>query len=447
MQRKTAVSLILGAVIILAVGAAIYLFVQRARADDFGPAVALCPGPDLYGYTCAGGDGFAAIDATEDTGLYEDDGLVTLELPFVFTFYGTEFTEVQASSNGTLQFGSGLPAYANICLTDGPDPMMGDMIAPFWDDFDLTFTGFLETAVSGEEPNRIFVVEWDGVARYGGSPEDTVTFSAQLFEGSSDILFFYEDVETLEDSNGRSATIGLQSAAQGVALQYSCDQAAVNTGRRLLIAHPENANASLGREDVLYRPQETAGLTAKGETADLITALNQRGPAIMAAMQRQWLNQSPQRMSEWVWLEEENGRSGNISVNRAPLLLLWRGPQNRPDLTQLILLSPDENGDMILRFNHRFATRATPNAQIELVEIADLTSDNQPDMLLRDATSGSAFVFTTASGEPARHTLPETCSGSIAIQNKAIIRDHCQTDGRFAVAWNGTQFTAVATSK
>jgi hypothetical protein len=435
MQRKTAVSLLLGIIILLAAGFAIYIFVQRARADDFGPAVALCPGPDLYGYTCAGGDGFAAIDAPEDAGLYEDDGLVTLELPFVFTFYGTEFTEVQASSNGTLQFGAGLPAYANSCLTDGPNPVMGDMIAPFWDDLDLTFTGFLETAVSGEEPNRIFVVEWDDVVRYGGSPDDTVTFSAQLFEGSNDILFFYEDVETLEGSNGRSATIGLQSAAQGVALQYSCDQAAVNNGRRLLIAHPENANASLGREDVLYRPQETAGPTAKGEIADLITALNQRGPTIMAAMQRQWLNQSPQRMSDWVWLDDGNGR--------ASLLLFWRGPQNRPDLAQLILLSPDENGEMTLRFNHRFADRAAPNAQIELVKITDLTADDQPDLLLRDTNSGRAYLFTTAGGQPALHTLPETCSGGVTVQDNAIIRDQCQTNGRFTVTWNGNEFTSL----
>jgi hypothetical protein len=447
MQRKTAVSLILGVVIILAVGAAIYFFVQRARADDFGPAVALCPGPDLYGYTCAGGDGYAAIDATEDAGLYEDDGIVTLGLPFVFTFYGTEFTEVQASSNGTLQFGAGLPSYANTCLTDGPNPVMGDMIAPFWDDFDLTLTGFLETAVSGEEPNRIFVVEWDGVARYGGSLDDTVTFSVQLFEGSSDILFFYEDVEMLDGGRGRSATIGLQSAAQGVALQYSCDQAAVNNGRRLLIAHPEHANAGLGREDVLYRPPETAVPTAKGEIADLITALNRRGPAVMETMQRQWLNQSPQRMSEWVWLETGNGRSAQPGANRASLLLLWRGPQNRPDLTQLILLSPDENGEMTLRFNHRFAARATPNAQIELVEITDLTSDDQPDLLLRDTADGRAFVFTTASGEPALHTLPETCTGGVTIRDQAIIRSGCQSDGRFTVTWNGAEFTAAATSE
>ena len=434
MQRKATFSLLLGVGILLVVGSIVYIFVQRARADDFGPAIALCPGPDLYGYTCTGGDGFAAIDATNDTGLYADDGIITLELPFVFTFYGTDYTAVQANSNGNLQFGNGSAGYENTCLTDGSNPDMGDMIAPYWDDLDLTFAGYLETAVVGEEPNRIFVVEWDDVPRYDSDPSDTVTFSVQLFESSSDIVFFYEDVDTVAGKNGRSATIGLQSAAQGLALQYSCNQAAVSDSRRLHFPHPETANADLGREDVLYRPQEITGLIAKGEITDLITALNQRSPAVMAAMQRQWLNQSPQRMSDWVWLEDENGRSS--------LILLWQSTPDRPDLAQLILLSPDESGAMSLQFNHHFTSRENAAVQIELVDAADVTLDGQIDVLLRDTISGRYFVFTTHAGEPTLHTLPETCTGHVTIQNEAIVRSGCISTDRLAVTWNGTQFVS-----
>jgi hypothetical protein len=430
-MRSVARILLLLLVLIVFVGAALFIF-RRPAAAEFGPAVALCPGPDLYGYTCTGGDGFAAIDATQDSGLYADDGIVTLDLPFVFTFYGTDFTEVQASSNGNLQFGNGNAWYLNSCLTEGPMPDMGDMIAPYWDDFDLTFTGFLETEVVGEEPNRIFVVEWDDVMRYEGDPEDTVTFSVQLFEGSSDIVFLYEDVAALMGGNGRSATIGLQSAAQGVALQYSCDQASVSDSRRLHFPHPEDANADLGRENVLYRPQETVGLTAKGEIDELITALNQRGPSIMDAMQRQWLSQQPQRMSEWVWLEDDNGRSH--------LVLLWYGTQNRPDLSQLILLSPDDNGDMTLQFNHQFASRDEIHAQIRLVDAADVTLDGQIDVLLRDEKTGRYTLFTTHQDSPALLNLPEACTGNAIIQNKAIIRSGCTNTDRLTTSWDGTQF-------
>ncbi|PIE80296.1 MAG: hypothetical protein CSA11_09200 [Chloroflexi bacterium] len=418
-------------ILIILVGAAFFLFRRPADAA-FGSAVALCPGPDLYGYTCTGGDGFAAIDATNDTGLYADDGIVSLDLPFVFTYYGTEYTELQASSNGNIQFGNNNAWFDNLCLADGPAPNMGDMIAPYWDDFDLTFTGFLETEIVGEEPNRIFVVEWDSVSLYEGDAEDVVTFSVQLFEGSNNILFMYEDVGMVNDGNGRSATIGMQSEAQGTALQYSCNQASVSDHDRLHIPHPENANADLGRENVLYRPQEMTNMNAKGDIADLITMLERHGPPIMEAMQRQWLNQQPQRMSEWIWLEDDNGRSH--------LILLWRGTQERPDLSQLILLSPDNSGGMALQFSHHFASRAHPFAQIELIDAADVTADGLVDVLLKDASNGRAYLFTTHDNAPTLHTLPQTCTGHAIIQDGNIIRSGCTTTNRLTTTWDGTQF-------
>lgn len=433
-MRLAARILLLLLCLIILIGALFFIFRRSTRAE-FGPAVALCPGPDLYGYSCTGGDGFAAIDATHDTGLYTDDGTVTLELPFVFTFYGTDYSDVQASSNGNLQFGTGNAWFENSCLATGPAASMGDMIAPYWDDLDLTAVGYLETETVGEAPNRVFVVEWDDVALYGDNADDLVTFSVQLFEGSNDIVFLYEDVDTLAGKNGRSATIGLQSAAQGLALQYSCDQAAVSDSQRLHIVHPEQANADLGLENVLYRAQESNGLHAKGEISELITALNQRGPTIMAAMQRQWLNQQPQRMSEWAWLADENGRS--------QLILLWRGTQSRPDLAQLILLSPDANGDLALQFNHRFASRDETNPQIEWIAAEDVTADGQVDVLLHDRENGRSYLFTNHTTVPTLHTLPETCTGNITIQDNAIIRSGCQTPGKFAVTWNNSTFSST----
>ena len=430
-MRTVARILLIILVLIILVGAAFFIFRRPARAE-YGPAVTLCPGPDLYGYTCRGGDGFAAIDATNDTGLYADDGVVTLELPFVFTFYGTDYTELHASSNGNIQFGSGTAWYENVCLMDGPAPSMGDMVSPYWDDFDLTFAGYLETELVGEEPNRIFVVEWDNVPRYDGDPEDGATFSVQLFEGSNDILFVYEDVGLAEGGNGRSATIGIQSEAQGTALQYGCNQASVNDGHRLHIPYPEEANADLGRENILYRSQETASLSAKGNVAELIAALDQRGFTVMETMQRQWLNQQPQRISEWVWLEDENGRSH--------LILLWRGPQDRPDLSQIILLSPNEDRQMTLQFNHHFASREHPSAQIELIDAADVTSDGLVDVLLVDRENGRFYLFTTHDNTPTLHTLPQTCTGRAIIQNGSIIRSGCTTTDRLTTTWDGSQF-------
>ncbi len=180
-------------------------------------------------------------------------------------------------------------------------------------------------------------------------------------------------------------------------------------------------------------------MTAKGDIADLITALDQRGPTIMAAMQRQWLNQQPQRMSEWVWLKDENGRSH--------LLLLWQSTQDRPDLSQLILLSPDDEGGMTLQFSHRFNARETKPARIELVEAADVTFDGQLDVLLKDGENGRYIIFSTHHNTPTLYTLPETCTGNVAIQDGTIIRSACASSDRLAVTWNGTQFTPTTASK
>ena len=99
-------------------------FIRGRRAETTAAAnpIVLCPGPDAYGYTCESGAGYAYIDATIDTFLYQDDGVITLELPFPFTFYGTTYEEITASSNGNLQFTTSNTDYLNGCITL-PEPL------------------------------------------------------------------------------------------------------------------------------------------------------------------------------------------------------------------------------------------------------------------------------------------------------------------------------------
>jgi hypothetical protein len=141
MQRRLPVFLI---VILMIAGlfVAVRWVFGRPEAE---PPVALCPGPDAYGYTCETGAALAYVDATEDSGLYLDDGGVTITLPFGFTFYGTTYHQVYASSNGNLQFTSRNPSFSNSCLERGPATGMGDMLAPYWDDLNLKSVGLLET--------------------------------------------------------------------------------------------------------------------------------------------------------------------------------------------------------------------------------------------------------------------------------------------------------------
>lgn len=419
----------------------LFIFLRPDTQAAFGPAVTLCPGPDLYGYTCAGGTGFAYIDATQDTGLYEDDGTATIALPFPFTFYGTTHTSLQASSNGTLQFGNDNPTFNNECLTNGPINSMGAMIAPFWDDLDLRFWGYLETDVVGEAPDRIFVIEWDDVPRFEDDT-DRVTFEVQLFETSQDIIFLYEDVTLFAGSNGSGATIGLQSAVQGVALQYSCNQPAVADATRLLFAHPETANEVLSRE-VVMPLSETVPVTAvKGDVLELVTKLNRRGETALSQLRGHWLSQSPPRYAKWAWAD----LTGN---GRSDLLLLRHSTTQFPDQTELAVLTQSLSGEYTVALNHTFSTRETAVPVVDLVQFVDLTGDGLPDALLQDGAHNQLFVITAVNNTLKNFSIPEQCRGSLAVMDlnqdgqPEIVRDHCSTPGRHIYQWDGTTFSVM----
>lgn len=425
--RRSILVILLLAVILISL-----IYIIRGTRADFGPATAICPGPDGYGYTCAGGAGFAYIDATQDTGLYADDDVITIEMPFPFTFYGTTYTAVNASSNGNLQFGSANPRYGNTCLANQPVAEMGEMIAPYWDDLNLLEFGFLETETVGDAPKRIFVIEWDDVPVFGDNPDDRVTFAVQLFEGSSDIVFLYEDVTTFTGHNGAGATIGLQSAANGLALQFSCNQAAIADAGRIHFLHPEWPNPDITSLETGTAVTTTTEPLAKGVVADLIDALNQSGADSLPQLANQWRRQTPPRAAVWEWVDV----TGN---GRAELIILWYGGENQPGLAQLAILTADDAGQISLLYNEQLAARSEPVAEISLAAREDLTQDGVPDLLLQDDT-GRLSVVTTAAGSLTRLPVPERCQGGLLVQNGQIVRDGCETEGRVSVGWNGREF-------
>lgn len=428
-------------VVLIAAVLALFFFVRRTTQAAFGPPVALCPGPDLYGYTCESGAGYAYIEATQDTQLYQDDGLVTLELPFPFTFYGTTYTELEASVNGNLQFGNRNPMFLNSCLDTAPAAGMGDMIAAYWDDLDLSFSGFLETEVVGTAPERIFVVEWDEVPRFGDDPEDRVTFEVQLFEGSNDIVILYQDAGTLAAHNGRNATIGLQSGAQGIALQYGCDQSVVANASGIRFPAPARPNSDIGQRTVISREATLpASAAAKGLTAELLTSLQGPDQATLAQLRSRWLAQSPPHITEW----------HNVDLTgdgRAELVVLWHSRRDTPELTQLAVIGKDRNSRPILLLGERPSTRAFPVNRLELLKTADLTGDGHNDLLLTDASTDQLFVIAGHDGQFALYPVPERCHGSLALLDTdkgrplEIVRDGCDQAGRVSAAWDGRGFS------
>ena len=421
---------------------AFVLFVRARSGAAYGPAVAVCPGPDHYGYTCEDGNAYSYIDATTRLGLYADDAVARVDLPFEFTFYGNEYTEVSVATNGHLQFGGESPTALPSCLS--PAANGGDLIAPYWSDLDLTLAGELETRVFGEAPQRLFVIEWDETPFYGADPAQSVTFEVQLFEGSNDIVFLYEDPTDSLGSNGRSAVTGIQSESQGLALSFSCFQPVLPPAGGLRFVHPVQAN----REPV--RPEEAAQGTApqsgqtgaKGPVGRLIEQYGIDGAEALPRLRACWLGERPQRSFDW----RVAGVTGAEPARE--LIAVWRGGPEAPQMAEVAVLATRDDG-LALLFHAHLSTREERYAEIIIEDVTDLTGDGAADVILRDRPTGQVWVLSNASGQLALHELPERCRGGLIAADTdgngqiELIRDGCTTAGRVGAIWDGNGFALV----
>jgi hypothetical protein len=199
---------------------------------------------------------FEWIDATDGTvipGTDCDDCADTVDLPFAFSFFGTDYTQVAISTNGIISFDLEDPEECNdnynwdetqgsdlgnpIPYTDedcagtsgwGNNPI----IASWFDDLDPGECGDVYHETFGSAPNRAFVVQFDEVCHddcYGSCAESQgITFETILNETTNDIKVQYLDTvfeadtfEDLEEENfGGTATTGI-SGDGSVGLGYS----------------------------------------------------------------------------------------------------------------------------------------------------------------------------------------------------------------------------------
>src|SRR5205823_4449446 len=97
-----------------------------------------------------------------------DNCVVSVALPFVYSFYAQPFTSFNVSSNGTIQFNSSNGTSSRTCL---PASGFNNAIFAYWghvrtfDDADCSNCG-VYTSVSGSAPSRIFNVRWLGCTDY-----------------------------------------------------------------------------------------------------------------------------------------------------------------------------------------------------------------------------------------------------------------------------------------
>jgi hypothetical protein len=166
-----------------------------------------------------------ARDGGTNLHVTDKDGYRQVDLPFVFSFYDEEFTEIQVSPNGYITFGD-VPAdvFSNVAIPDTAAP--NGFAAPLWTFLEPEAGDGVYYRVDGDAPNRRLIVTWANVPHL---PETgPATFSVILEEGTNSIVFQYPDVVFDEEgitwtsyNYGRSATIGIENPAGTAGVQFS----------------------------------------------------------------------------------------------------------------------------------------------------------------------------------------------------------------------------------
>jgi hypothetical protein len=134
-------------------------------------------------------DGFlVGTTATLDFGSEEDDGQVTLQLPFAFPFGGINEDTISVGTNGWVSFGSPAPDYWGDDQPGdyrGPIAVVGDFergMMPYWADLDISDqgagSGSVKEVIASDGSAVAF--EWD-LGQHPGTGEPRRVFQVVLY--------------------------------------------------------------------------------------------------------------------------------------------------------------------------------------------------------------------------------------------------------------------------
>ncbi|MEI6408536.1 MAG: fibronectin type III domain-containing protein [Bacteroidota bacterium] len=163
---------------------------------------------------------FTPLTGATDVNTIEADDVVSASLPigFSFTFEGTSYTNVKASSNGWLSFNplagsvnSGTGNATSADVTNLP------LLAPLWDDIDGRATGGSTASylTTGTAPNRVFTFEWLNWEWDYLSTNPVISFQVKLYETTNRVEFVYRQESAAVNNTGLSpgASIGIMTSS------------------------------------------------------------------------------------------------------------------------------------------------------------------------------------------------------------------------------------------
>ncbi|WP_133162656.1 Ig-like domain-containing protein [Flavipsychrobacter stenotrophus] len=140
-----------------------------------------------------------------------DDGYINVPLNFTFNMFGTNYTTVNISANGYVNFGTLSASFASspVTLPSTGSSVPKNMISLFWHDM-VVNSGSITYGVMGTAPNRTFIINYNAIPDASGL--NTNSGQVVLHETTNNI-------EVMVSSTASSAkTCGIQNLAGTSAL-------------------------------------------------------------------------------------------------------------------------------------------------------------------------------------------------------------------------------------
>ena len=164
--------------------------------------------------------GGTAVTLTYNGAGNNDDGIATpanaVPIGFTFNYNGTNYTSIRPCANGWASFSTtaltnNTDTWTNN-LASGPAANQRPMIAPLWDDMDMT-SGSVTWQLSGSAPNRVLTIEWSGAKWDYNATSGVMSFEVKLYETTNVIEFIYKQETGSIAANSGGATIGISGTA------------------------------------------------------------------------------------------------------------------------------------------------------------------------------------------------------------------------------------------
>jgi uncharacterized repeat protein (TIGR01451 family)/CSLREA domain-containing protein len=162
-----------------------------------------------YVFTPSSGNFTALSGATVQTvaGGDTNNGYYPLApIGFNFRYNDIVYTQVSASTNGWMGFGSQGSTWINDLATGVPRPL----VAPLWDDLKVNASsGSVSYLTTGTAPNRVFTMQWLNMNWDQQAQTPAISFQAKLYEGTNVVRFIYRQEANPVFNASFGASIGL----------------------------------------------------------------------------------------------------------------------------------------------------------------------------------------------------------------------------------------------